>query len=189
MRYIIGLFGMTGSGKSTVCNFFEKQSWLIINQDLLGHEVLQEFPNKIAEMFGADVLDEGVVNRQKLGQKIFSNDKLRYELMNFSYQIIIKKTNTLISINPQKNVLIEGAFFFRVMEGIPYTHLMCISVPEDLLYDRLIKRGHNKEWIQRVIVSQQEIYHYQDKANFVIDNSQDRYFLIQQLKQVLLSLS
>ncbi|MGL4394720.1 MAG: dephospho-CoA kinase [Brevinema sp.] len=189
MRYIVGLFGRVGTGKSTVCAFFEEKNWLIISQDILGHQVLEESAQQIAEMFGSDVLENGKVNRQILGQKIFANDELRIQLMNFSYQFIIRKTNDLISKNPEKNVLIEGAFFFRVMDQIPYTHLMCTDVPNEILHERLLKRGHTEEWIQKVIASQNEILEFHSKAKFVIDNSGDLSFLKGQLETIFLYLS
>ncbi|MGL4562160.1 MAG: dephospho-CoA kinase [Brevinema sp.] len=189
MRKIIGLFGMVGTGKTTISHFFEEHGWYIINQDLLGHEVLKEYPEDIARMFGNDVLDDGLVNRTKLGAKVFSDDSLRLQLMDFSYKIIINKTNHLLSQYSDKNVLIEGAFFFLIKDHIPHTHLMHVCVPEDLLYKRLLSRGHTIEWIQHVLKSQQEILAYRSHIDFVIDNSKDQFFLNDQLIKILDSLS
>lgn len=168
--YIIGLYGMAGSGKSTVAKFFEEKGWLVIHQDQLGHQVLQENVEQIVTLFGSNILDNGVVNRSKLGAKVFSDDTLRQQLMTFSYPIIINKTNEIIQQSTNTNIIIEGALFYKIKDRIPYTHLMYVQSDESLLRQRLLTRGHTIEWIDHILFSQQEILEHKD-ADFIITNN------------------
>ncbi|MGL4367439.1 MAG: dephospho-CoA kinase [Brevinemataceae bacterium] len=182
MRYIIGIFGKAGSGKTTVSRYFFNLGWEVINQDMLGHEVLIEHPSEIAELFGQDVLHEGIVDRALLGRKVFSDQKLLKILIDFSYPIIIEKTNNKL-FNSVQNTVIEGAFFYKIKESVPYTHMIYLYVNDQLLRERLLKRGHTKEWIQKVLDSQKEIEQHSFLADTAIDNSKGIEELYAQLDQ------
>ena len=73
----IGLTGGIGSGKSTVAKLLEEKGAVLVNADLLGHEVY--LPGKpayddIIESFGrAVVAEDGAIDRKKLGPIVFSD--------------------------------------------------------------------------------------------------------------------
>ena len=65
---IVGLTGQTGAGKSTVCDYFSKKGFAIIDCDKVAREVTQKGNPallKLAECFGDDILsDDGSLNRK-----------------------------------------------------------------------------------------------------------------------------
>lgn len=74
--HVIGLTGGIGSGKTTVAKVLEGQGAVILNADLVGHEVY--LPGKpayleIIEAFGRDVVaEDGTIDRKKLGPIVFA---------------------------------------------------------------------------------------------------------------------
>jgi len=80
---ILGVTGMAGSGKSTLCGYFQKLGYRHISADAIGHTVLGERPiqEKLAEAFGEDVIDERVVNRPLLAERAFV-DLVHTEIIN-----------------------------------------------------------------------------------------------------------
>lgn len=169
-RHIVGLYGMVGTGKSTLSRFCAENGWYTIDQDILGHEVLQEYPQDLAHLFGNEIMEGGVVQRSKLGSLIFNNIDAQKRLMDFSHPLIIQKTLSLLE-ETSSHAIIEGAFFYQVKEHIPYTHLLYVEVEESLLIQRLLKRGHDREWIQSVFQSQLDIPTQAHLAHHIFTNN------------------
>jgi dephospho-CoA kinase len=75
--YVIGLTGGIGSGKTTVAKVLEGQGAVVLNADLVGHEVyLPGRPayDEIIEAFGREVVaEDGTIDRKKLGPIVFAD--------------------------------------------------------------------------------------------------------------------
>ncbi len=84
--HVFGLSGGIASGKSTACQILGKlcPGAVIFDADACVHGLLAtagEIPRRIAERFGAEVLDEsGAVRREVLRGKVFGDDAARKEL-------------------------------------------------------------------------------------------------------------
>jgi dephospho-CoA kinase len=76
---VIGLTGGIASGKSTVARFLKELGAIIIDTDKVGHEAFEpDTPSfrQVVDAFGKDVLTpDGQVDRQKLGQVVFSDSE------------------------------------------------------------------------------------------------------------------
>ena len=72
---VIGLTGGVASGKSTVAAMFQELGATILDGDRIGHEVLNDpdVVSKIRHIWGEGVLEDGVVNRKRLGNIVFEN--------------------------------------------------------------------------------------------------------------------
>lgn len=186
-KYVVGLFGMVGTGKSTVSNYFQSKKWTYINQDILGHEVIDENIHQIVSLFGKDILENGIINRKLLGKKVFNNEELLTQLMDFSYPIIVQKTQQLLQ-QYNKSTIVEGAFFYKVREFIPYTHLLYIEVDQDILISRLQVRNHSLDWINQVLKRQQDIPHHKYLADYILKNNTTQQDLYDQIEKFISSL-
>lgn len=78
---IIGLTGSIASGKSTVSTMLKKQGYPIVDADEIARLVVEPGTpviEKIGQTFGQEVLQEdGSLNREKLGERIFGDAKER----------------------------------------------------------------------------------------------------------------
>ncbi|TFD92483.1 dephospho-CoA kinase [Jeotgalibacillus sp. R-1-5s-1] len=81
---IIGLTGSIATGKSTVANELMKRGFTVIDADQSAKKVVepgQEASLKIREVFGNDFfLENGELDRVKMGNEIFSNPDQRQKL-------------------------------------------------------------------------------------------------------------
>ncbi len=81
MTLIIGLTGGIASGKSTISNFFTSQGLIVIDADVearLAVEKGEPAYSKIVAHFGSDILlEDGCLNRARLGEIVFSDEKQR----------------------------------------------------------------------------------------------------------------
>lgn len=76
---VIGLTGGIGSGKSTVSGFLAELGAVVVDADKVGHEAFKpgtELWQEVVAAFGRDILKpDGEIDRQKLGEKVFSDAK------------------------------------------------------------------------------------------------------------------
>ncbi len=98
---IIGLTGNSGSGKSSVSAVFAKNGGYIIDADKIAHENMKfgkSTYNEIIDAFGDEILlQNGEIDRKKLGGIVFS-DKEKLELLNgISLKYILAEINSEIN--------------------------------------------------------------------------------------------
>ena len=81
---VIGLTGGISSGKSTVSQFLAELGAVIIDADKVGHEVFKpdsEAWRQVVAVFGEQIVaTNGQINREKLGEIVFSNSEARSRL-------------------------------------------------------------------------------------------------------------
>ena len=81
---VIGLTGGISSGKSTVSQFLTELGAVIIDADKVGHEVFKpdsEAWREVVAAFGKQIITaNGAIDREKLGEIVFSNSEARARL-------------------------------------------------------------------------------------------------------------
>ncbi len=81
---VIGLTGGISSGKSTVSQFLAELGAVIIDADKVGHEAFKtdsEAWREVVAAFGRQIITaNGAIDREKLGEIVFSNSEARSRL-------------------------------------------------------------------------------------------------------------
>lgn len=79
MTKIIGLTGGIGSGKTTVARYIAAQGIPVYIADEEAKKVMNtpEVLSLVAKTFGDSILENGVINRQKLAQLVFNAPEKR----------------------------------------------------------------------------------------------------------------
>ena len=74
-KFVLGLLGGIGSGKSAVAAELVKHGGWLINADQFGHEALRQddLKKQIVARFGHDILTGDEIERKKLGAKVFAD--------------------------------------------------------------------------------------------------------------------
>lgn len=73
---IVGLTGGIATGKSTVSNILRAAGFAVVDADVVARQVVEpgtKTLEKIKLDFGPDMIENGTLNRRKLGQIVFSN--------------------------------------------------------------------------------------------------------------------
>ena len=111
---VVGIFGKSGSGKSTVCEYLKTKGFYYIDADKIGHGILkkgEEAYLKVIEAFGTDFLKaDGEIDRKKLGKYVFENGKASV-LSEITHPIIDKRVADEIkkSLKTHNNTVIDAA--------------------------------------------------------------------------------
>lgn len=171
---VIGVTGNTGTGKTEVCNLFEKWGAYLISCDELGWEVLKEphIIKQIKEKF-EEAIEKGRVNREKLGAIVFDDrDKLK-TFNEIVHTELLKKLKAAIESSSEKIVVVDGALIFewRIENWFDYIILL-ISTLEDKK-KRLKANGLSEEIIKGRLNSQGDSDKFIKYSDFIIENDGD----------------
>lgn len=179
---IIGLTGNIASGKSTVAQMFEKLGARIVDADLVARTVVE--PGKpaweqIVDVFGSGVLNsEGSVDREKLGEIVFNDEKKRELLNAITHPRIVDEIKKHLESNRADGVgvtIIEAALIVEKGGWLRdiVDSLIVVSASEDSRIERLMSRnGYSRDEAMARISSQMPSAEKEKYGDFLIDNSE-----------------
>lgn len=171
-NYALALTGSIASGKSTVASLLKLHGLQCIDADATAHEVLKDFTQDIANLFGEDYVINGEVDRKKLGNLIFTHTDQKAKLEAFMHpkirERIIHKAKRFEKL--AFPYLIDIPLFFET-NAYDIKHSVVVYTPKAIQLERLMKRNKlsKQESLDR-IAAQMDIEDKKQMANFVIDN-------------------
>jgi dephospho-CoA kinase len=177
---IIGLTGGIASGKSESAKYFESLGAYAIDADGIAHELTAKGMPALDELvknFGADILfSSGDLNRKKLANIIFSDEKARLKIEEILHVHIISRINKTISQNIKKyNIVIDAPLLFEVGLDRICDKIVVVWVSYDIQVERLSLRDKlNADQVKKRISSQMSMGEKVEFADFVIDNSDSK---------------
>ncbi|GAA7572291.1 dephospho-CoA kinase [Helicobacter pylori] len=193
LKNAIALTGGIGTGKSTTIKILESQGYPILDADKITHQLLQEHRFKIAQHFGSEILEKGILNRKKLGAIVFQNANELKWLEGFLHPLIrecmLKKACEL-----EKNhqaYFLDIPLFFEVggKKCYPVSKVVLIYAPKVLQIERLLERDKLKEAeILQRLACQMDIEQKRTMSDYIIDNSSGLKDLNKQVERFLKTL-
>ena len=175
---VIGLTGGIGSGKTAVCQLFEKLGIPIIDADVIAHELTQaDQPavQKIIDVFGPNLLDnKGALDRTKLRQIVFSDPDKRFELESILHPLVLVEIHTRIQAmdTPYCVICIPLLLETDMTENID--RVLVVDAPEELQISRTQERDNlTSDEIHQIMSAQTSRSQRLDAANDVITNDSD----------------
>ncbi|GAA8129947.1 dephospho-CoA kinase [Helicobacter pylori] len=176
LKNAIALTGGIGTGKSTTIKILESQGYQILDADKIAHQLLQEHRFEIAQHFGSDILEKGILNRKKLGAIVFQNANELKWLEDFLHPLIcecmLQKAYEL-----EKNhqaYFLDIPLFFEVggKKCYPVSKVVLVYAPRVLQIERLLERDKLKEAeILQRLACQMDIEQKRALSDYIIDNS------------------
>lgn len=175
-KYIFGITGGTGSGKSSVAGLFVNYNAYILDMDKLGHEVLASSAYQdIIDRFGTNILNnDGTINRKKLGSIVFSDPKSLNNLNSIVHpkikELVYIRTTTLLK---EKDIIVlDGALIFDVGLNHICTHTILVLAHDTTRINRIIKRdGIDKNQAKNRIKSQRDYNQLVNLVDIIVQNN------------------
>ena len=177
--YVIGITGGVGSGKSLVAEIASKKynAGLLI-ADELGHIVTEPGKpafKKIIEMYGSGILgQDGSIDRKKLADIIFSDDKARSAINSIIHPEVMLYIEDYINSRKGQDgyIILETAIMYETGCDRFCDETWYVYVPEDARIKRLSKnRGYTEEKSRSIIEKQKPDSFFTERAGRVIDNT------------------
>lgn len=117
-RYLIGLTGNIGCGKSTVARMLAELGAEIIDADKLVHQLMEPGTGcwrAIIEQFGPTILrPNGTVDRKRLGEIVFRDPAALARLEAILHPAVRKLAEERIAASPRRVVVLEA---IKLIEG------------------------------------------------------------------------
>ncbi|XP_035757241.1 dephospho-CoA kinase domain-containing protein isoform X2 [Egretta garzetta] len=181
--FLVGLSGGIASGKSTVVAVLRELGCAVIDADVIAREVVQphfKAYRQIVHYFGTEILlENGEINREALGNIIFSHPGKRQLLNSITHPEIQKEMLKQILkyfVLGYRYVILDIPLLFetnRLTKFMKCTVLVYCDPPTQL--SRLMKRnGLSRAEAEARIASQLPLDEKRKLASHVIDNSRDR---------------
>ena len=178
---LIGLTGGAGSGKSTVAGMFRELGAAIVDADEASHAVYAPgnpgFDEVVAE-FGSDVVRNGQIDREKLGELVFHDESARRRLNAIVHPLVREwmAARTAEADRDGASAVIHDVplLFENGLERL-YSDVVLVYVPPRVQLRRLVDgRGLSQELARSIIAAQMPIDEKRSRAQHVVDNSGDR---------------
>ena len=188
---IIGLTGGIGTGKSTVSNYLKEHNCLILDADAISRQMTEKGQPAlidIAKAFGEDLLVDGVLDRQALGNIVF-NDKEKLDILqSIITNKVVEYINTRIEELKEERyngiVVIDAPLLFECgMEGIADENWL-VSASLDVRLQRVSQRdGLSEEQILSRINNQMLQEDKEKLSQVILDNSGSLEDLYEQINE------
>ncbi|MGM0395499.1 MAG: dephospho-CoA kinase [Bacillota bacterium] len=180
---IIGITGGIATGKSTISNMIREEGFYVIDSDKVARAVVQKGSKgleEIVRIFGNDLLNEdGTLDREKLGNIIFSDEEKRNILNDLLHPII--RESIIKKIEEAKDseavIFVDMPLLFESREeleesGIIFHEVWLAYADRENQILRLMERD-NYSYDQAIsrIDAQLDIEKKKKLADKIIDNS------------------
>ncbi len=179
----IGITGIIGSGKSTVCHIFEHLGIPVYYSDghakqaYLNPQVLE----RVQQVFGTAVAGaDGRLDMARLADIVFA-DKQKLQQLNSIVHPWVKED--FLAWKQRQNapyILFESAIIFECGFEDWFDEIIVVNTPEKEIVERVKARSHiSQAEIQRRLDNQQIIRRHIPEVRFVIDNAEQTMVLPQ----------
>lgn len=160
---IIGITGPSGAGKSTAAQMLAALGCAVLDGDALAREIRapgSPVPEQLAARFGRDILEGGILNRQLLAERAYSNDEERRALNKITHpaitELAMKRAAQLPPDTPA--IAIDAAALPESGLMRYLDHIIFTEAPEGLRLARIMARdGISEEAALHRITAQKKI--------------------------------
>lgn len=179
----VGLTGGIGSGKSTVAKIIEAMGYPVFYSDIEAKKLLENNDNvikKLIQQFGAGVYNENIIDRKKLAQLVF-NDQKNLEIINGIVHPEVRiQFNLWAEKQKVKLVINEAAILFETGNYLQFDKNILVVAPEELRIERVMKRDNiSLVEVQNRINNQWNDEKKMPLADYIISNDNKQALLIQ----------
>ena len=172
-RVVLGITGGTGAGKTTVLDVIREMGGTVIDCDAVYHQMLsgsEEMRNAINAVFPGVFHADGSLNRQKLGEEVFSRRERLATLNDIVYRYVVPEVQRQLGNGPGLyavdaiNLLESG-----LSELCDRT--IAVTAPTELRVRRIMARdGISEQYARMRITSQKSDEYYRTKCSDELTN-------------------
>ena len=177
---IIGVTGGTGCGKTTALDALRNMGALVLDADAVYHELCRdgaEMLKKINDRFPGSV-ENGVLQRKKLGEIVFSDAKALEDLRNITDAYVEREIDRRLAVHAAAGGKYAAVDAINLLDTKLTEYLIAsvgITAPEDVRVARLMARDNiTEEYALMRIRAQQPEAYFNDNCTYVIRNDSSR---------------
>ena len=177
-HFVVGLTGPIGAGKSYVAAILKEKGLFCIDTDQVSRQVVMPGTpclRELADEFGEDIMENGVLNRQKLASVAFATERGKQALNRITHPYITEETIRQIDQLPEGQVAVVEAtlLFDSPLEPLCDT-ILAVVADDTIRLQRVMQRDNaDIASIRLRMRAQPSCEDYQKRANDVLVNNGD----------------
>jgi len=158
-KFVVGLTGGIGSGKTAVSDRFHGLGIVIVDADIAARVVVepgQPALKEIQKHFGETIIQaDGSLDRAALREKIFSDEQERKWLEQLLHPLINEEIRKELSASSSPYTILVSPLLFETGQS-RFTHrILIVDVPLEMQIERTMARDNNSEEQVRNIIDAQ----------------------------------
>jgi dephospho-CoA kinase len=187
----VGLTGGLASGKSFAGHALRDLGCHLIEADELGHQVLlpgAEAYDAVIQEFGQEIVDEaGIIDRHKLGERVFGQPELLAKLSSLVHPPVTERQERMIAeivrTDPASIIVVEAAILVETGSYKKFDRLIVVVCTVEQQMERAMKRGaYTKEEVLARLSRQLPLEEKVRVADYVIDSSGTKENTLEQVR-------
>lgn len=187
---IIGLTGGSGAGKNTVCEIIQKKyKAKVIDADKIAKNLQKKgsmYLNSIIDNFGADIVyKNGELNRKKLANIIYEDDKKREQLNELTFIYVVDEIKKKINKIKEELIIINAPLLYESNLNQICDYVIAVISDEESRIERICKRdGTTKKEAKKRIAAQNTDEFFIENSDYIIYNQKDMKDLEKQIEKI-----
>ena len=175
MKKVIGITGGIATGKSNVCQVIHELGYPIISCDEItnrNYQIGGKIYNVVLERFGNEyLLDDGNIDRKKLGKLIFNNESAKILLNSITHPIIKDELLKEIEKYNEGLIFVEIPLLYEAKFESICDSVICVFLSQKYQVERLMERdGIDEDFALKKIHSQMDLYMKKSLADYVVNS-------------------
>jgi len=158
-RYVVGITGGIGSGKSAVTDYLETKGITVVDADRVSRLVVEPGTAGLAaitEHFGQEILlPSGELNRAALRKLVFDNQDERKVLEGITHPRIRDEIARQLSEAVSPYVVLASPLLLESGQNSFADYVVVVDVPESVQLSRTMARDDNSEQLVKSIMAAQ----------------------------------
>lgn len=190
---VIGVTGNSGSGKTTICEIIcEIANAKVVDADEVAKSLDfpgSEYVDKIAELFGQDILENGKLNRKKLGSIIYNDIHSKLELDKITFKYVgaeLTKRLEVLKNEELDYIVLDVPLLIESELNLSCDFVISVTASHENKVERIKSRDNISEEVarQRLAIQKDEDFYYRN-SDFVIENNGDRSLMKNSIERIL----
>lgn len=174
-KYLIGLTGQSGAGKTTISEVFRENGYEVLNADLIARNLQENGAviDILAQEFGQQVItDEGKLNRKVLANIVFSDEKELQKLNDIMFPLVTQVVIQMSDKTDKDKILLDAPQLFESGTNKMCYFTIAVTAPKEILIERIMKRDSiTEEMAKKRLFNQHTEEFFKENADFIINNN------------------
>lgn len=177
---LIGLTGMSGAGKTTVCGFFAESGVEIIDCDIISREVVKGGSlclTELCRVFSLGILTDGELDRRRLAGIVFSDSDALKQLNDTIYPYIcyaVYKRARALYTRGKRVALLDAPTLFESGSDDFCDVIVSVVCDRELSVSRITERDKiTAEEAENRLNSQKCADYFRGASDYCIENNGD----------------
>ena len=173
--FIIGITGGSGCGKTTLLECIAEKGGLVLDCDAIYHRLLQQ-DNALLDAIESrfpGVVENGVLQRKKLGNLVFSDENALLDLNKITHAAVKAEVLRQLASAPKLAAIDAIALFEGELAALCDTTVAVTAPEADRIVRLMARDGISEEYARKRIAAQRSAGEFSEMCQYTLENNGD----------------